>query len=258
MTPVNHHFFMHIPKTAGTTLRGILESRFDPERTLPSLAQMKNDFGGHYPPIPQLLAMDDQHWESAQLLRGHYPWQVMKRFSRKPVMLTMLREPVARSLSHLRHVKRNARWAVDLSLEQIADRKAFLVANVGNIQTRMLTMRFAMDDPSSFPKDVNQPFAIDDVAFKRAIVTLRSFDFVGIQEHFEASMAQMFHMFGWDMPESFVRANTSESMEQPLSTELLARLTEINDLDLILYREALELFHGRQAQRLESAGESAD
>lgn len=240
---------MHIPKTAGTTLRGVLEARFDPARTIPSEQIMRNLFGGHYPPIPELLKLPDEEWASAQLLRGHYPWQVMKRFPRKPVLLTMLREPIARSISHLRHVRRNAKWAAELSLSEIARNRPFVAANIANMQTRMLAMRFSMDDPGSWPKDVNHPIPINEQVFERAVVTLRSFEFVGIQEHFETSMQMMFRMFKWPLQRDFPRANSGEG-EDEIKPDLLDQLAESNQYDLRLYEQALAIFR-RRAESLQ-------
>ncbi|MEM1088759.1 MAG: sulfotransferase family 2 domain-containing protein [Pseudomonadota bacterium] len=255
MPPHNHHFFMHIPKTAGTTLRTVLELRFDAQRTVPSDQVMRQSFNGNYPPIPYLMELSEDVWSNTQLLRGHYPWQLMKRFARTPVMLTMLREPVARSVSHLRHVRRNAAWAKDLSLADIMQKRAFVQSHIANIQTRMLTMRFALDDPSAWPADVNQPFPLSEESYRRALVTLRSFEFVGIQERFDESMALMFDMFRWALPNDFPRANESTD-DVELDDELRRQLADINTYDLRLYDEAVALFEQRLNHSIDRSGAS--
>src|SRR2546421_9795983 len=88
-------FFMHIPKTAGTTLSQIIEQQFD-EKEVAS---------GLYP--SHLIDAQPSFFRQHRYFHGHVEYAVMCSFlQQQPVAMTMLREPVERYLSHFKFYQR--------------------------------------------------------------------------------------------------------------------------------------------------------
>src|SRR5262249_51809560 len=90
LTDTDSMFFLHIPKTAGTTFGRVLESRFRREEIYPP-----HWLHEHRDASPATFA-------PYRYFRGHFhdPDIRLMLGNRHPVCLTMLRDPVDRFLSH--------------------------------------------------------------------------------------------------------------------------------------------------------------
>src|SRR5687768_10206319 len=141
-------FFMHIPKTAGTTLMQIIEQQFDEKE----IARFS------YHPF-LLLERPPSFFTEHRYFHGHIEYNVMCSFlARPPVTMTMLREPVARYLSHFEYYQRaslnelpltspeNKSQFQQTSLERfISDPPEILIPlahNFKNLQATMLAFEF--------------------------------------------------------------------------------------------------------------------
>ena len=86
--PQNNHerpvYFLHIPKTAGTSLLHLLIWRFSPEDCL------------HDPQKPSRHGLDVNQY---QFVSGHSDFGLVKQFHQRPIVITFLREPIDRALS---------------------------------------------------------------------------------------------------------------------------------------------------------------
>lgn len=91
-------FFLHLPKTAGTSLRELLAVRFAPTEIL-SLARTDSPERR----VEQLAALDRYRF-----VHGHVPYAIVERFERRPFVVTMLRDPMERALSAFAHMQRQA------------------------------------------------------------------------------------------------------------------------------------------------------
>ena len=90
-------FFLHIPKSAGTTFYSILAKHFPPDKIWPI-----DDEGL----ISHIIEKGPESVRPYRLLRAHYDYSIYEYLSRKPVYVTMLRDPVERVISYYYHVKR--------------------------------------------------------------------------------------------------------------------------------------------------------
>jgi hypothetical protein len=98
-TPARPLVFLHLPKTAGTTLKAIIEGVYTPEKVL----NLRVAQGG----IRRLLAMRPDERAGYDVIAGHLDWRVTTLLPRASV-ITVLRDPVDRFLSWYFYALRNA------------------------------------------------------------------------------------------------------------------------------------------------------
>ena len=87
-------YYLHIPKTAGTSLISFLDSQFDSSEICP--AQL----------LPSLFALPRQDLSKYAFFRGHL-WHGLNTYLKRDLAyITMLRDPVQRTISWYSHVRR--------------------------------------------------------------------------------------------------------------------------------------------------------
>lgn len=236
-------FFMHIAKTAGSSVNALALRHFPPERCVTHVESY------HLRPDMDVLELQDKLFVS-----GHVtvPVALSRRYINEHFStFTLLREPLAHLRSHIAWVKRLglpeharecARHPVyiqgmasrlnKMSLEEFIADMGELENNLfDNAQTRYLANAFSC--------------ALDDGHLELALRALRGFDLVGLNEEFEQSMRVLARFMGWDEPGSMPRENVAGRKwswpELGVEPEhpALRRLTR---LDGVLYAEARRLF----------------
>ena len=84
-------YFLHIPKTAGTTLQFLLDGYFD----LASIYQ-----GRIWKNLARKMPED---FSKRKFFRGHFGYSLHRILAKKPVILTVLRDPIERTISDYDH-----------------------------------------------------------------------------------------------------------------------------------------------------------
>ena len=85
--------FLHIPKTAGTTLNRIIEWQYNP------LSIFTIDPHRIRATVDRFKTLSEQRRRQLRVVRGHMPYGIHKFLPQGGTYITMLREPVARVLS---------------------------------------------------------------------------------------------------------------------------------------------------------------
>lgn len=218
--------FLHIPKTAGSTLMRILEHQYGSERVL---KLYDSTFGD------EVSGLSAEELRRTRVIAGHFYFGAHLRLPGAFRYLTFLRDPVARVVSHYEFVRRRPEHylheaALSLSL---ADYVRFCgAAEPNNDQTRLLAGgHMASTDGTCSP-----------AMLAAAKQNLDVHAAVGLTEAFDASLVLMRRTFGWKRP-LYVRRNVSaRSGAGPLSAEEREVVEAHNSLDAELYRYACERF----------------
>lgn len=227
--------FFHIPKTAGTTLSSIFTSRIPPERRFIAGSN------GHTH-IEDALAFAqfpaDQK-RKYQFVTGHLEMPAVESLPPGSFVFTFLRSPVARCISLYNFVRRtpthhmHGMLAGGMGLEEFVARAKW--DEVRNGMTRRLA------------GVINKPLpAYDTAVLKRAMFNLAArFDFVGVQENFDASLLLLGRMLGIPADQLLYRrrnTNPDSRGKDKVGKETKQYLLENNRMDLELYEFAKNRF----------------
>lgn len=219
---------IHIMKTAGTSLRAILEDDLGTAAVYPNSRDLSRREHGWYPSAEEVLA-GLPTTRPHDILIGHFPAAILDRLPHGYRGAVVLRDPVQRSLSALAHMARvrgstPARLVED---EQVVGRL------VRDYQTKILGCG-GIDQPNLHDR-------VDDATLDRALRRVDELAFVGITERFPDSCRLFDDLFGthtsrFDRQENVLRARGTEH------AELIPRVLPLIRRDLVLYEHAARRF----------------
>lgn len=227
-------FFCHIPKTAGSSLRFAIEATIDPLRTLPSPAMMSL-VGGHYPPpeiVYESLLRDPGAF---RLVRGHYHFSLREMIA-DPINVVVLRDPVERVISNLRHNIQHNGFTVERVIADLE--KGILAGVVPNHMTRYLGGNVSSTTPRKMAEEHNAllygPMPDGRSRLASASSALKAIDILGDMGE-PSILAAALARIGIALPPkrelvSNVRLDLTDAQKE--------RIRELNSLDVELYELA--------------------
>ncbi|MFN2125368.1 MAG: sulfotransferase family 2 domain-containing protein [Candidatus Promineifilaceae bacterium] len=232
--------FLHIPKTAGTTLLEILDRQYSPE-TIFSLGSIAQES------IAQFEAMDEQERANIRLLRGHLAYGLHEYLPGPAQYFTILRDPVARVISHYNFILRTPEHYLydrvvegNLSLYDLLQENYALMLN--DAQVRLVSGVWG-----------DAPFGEVTLAMLETAKEnlTRSFPVVGLMEQFDKTVLLLKETFNWPAAITYHKRNvTKKGMTvDSLPPQTLARIKEVNRQDQALYEFGRELFKEQCARQ---------
>lgn len=244
-------FFMHIPKTAGMSMRLYLSGQYPTGDVCPA-ARWQDILGR------------EETLNTYGLLQGHFRYNVRTLLSDGTRMLVMLREPLRRTLSALRHLQRDPNFhrdhelAKNLTMSEIL-RHPRLMRTQKNVQARFLCASRPAAEVSADLVRAQASNADADAGDGEAPPTLQlaqdrltSVDFIGLTEDIGTVLSGMARVMHYHPPLHFPRINEDPEHRDPLeglSPEDLEILRMHNDVDLPLYEFAGRLIERRSFEQ---------
>lgn len=250
-------YFLHINKTGGSSLSSVLKRNVDPSSICPAGL------------IEQLLELGESELSSFHYYSGHFglalplALPLRKRFRLK--MMTLLRDPVARSVSQINAYYRNPGTyfhefvrSVDCDVDKCLENPE-LVQALANYQSKSLAIplrlsrlrRRGLPVPSFQVLLARESLAYsDDQIFSRAISALRRCFFVALSEKMDESVKRLTEIF--DVPAVDFAPKVNVSSVNPdtgakrafgrrdLSGSALRRIEDINLIDQRIYDSVLK------------------
>ena len=215
--------FIHIPKTAGSTLRPIMDRHY-PRPLIRKLDFLPRD-------LDAFLLLPEQARSRIRVLQGHFPFGLHEHLSVPADYLTILRDPVNRIISMYYWIHGNDDHVLNtlvrsMSLKDFAD-SGFEITT--NHQTSLI---------SGLPPNTD----------KRALAVAKEnlqgqITAFGLNERFDESLLLFKQRLGWKHV-FYSRRNVTKS--RPRRSEVPASVLEViqkhNSLDLQLYEFARQTF----------------
>jgi hypothetical protein len=229
-------FFVHLQKTGGTALFRRLRIHFGSDHVYP----MPQFQGSPDTSLGVELLLDRfaAHREHIKVITGHFPLCVVDLLPVEFETFTLLREPVERALSFLRHQRQEEPRFAGSSLAEIYADPMCRDVLVRNHMVRMLSLTVGEMSDGALTRVV-----VDEARVERAKYILeKQIDVMGIQEEFDPFCEMLAERYGWDLgPPQF--ANRSQPVE--VDEGLRDQIASDNEMDAELYRFAVELWNRR-------------
>lgn len=254
LSPEVYLYYHHVPKTGGHTLHSVLEKFFTTEEVCPARLWK------------HLIAIPREQLLRYRLFSGHFYYYISQLLPRDPISITMLRDPVKRSLSHYHHIRRE-RFLYHHEYALSGDILSFVTnpvtrPQIENFQTKLIALNL---EPSVVEKHwgettFNQyklhhfdhwlelPTRLTSEALlDRAKTRLEQFAFVGLTEHFSESLVLLSYILNRRVELEVERKNVDpeQHSNEELASVALEAIQEATQLDASLYTYAQELFQNR-------------
>jgi len=220
--------FLHLPKTAGSTLARIIERQY---KASAILHLYESSFG------EELVAIPQNRMELVRIVMGHLYFGAHAFLSQPCTYLTMLRDPVDRVISHYNYVRQQPSHylyeeACRMSLRDYVEFCGRQEPN--NDQTRLLAGGCNVPNFGQCSEEML------NIA-KRNLAN--HFAVVGLTEEFDRSLIIMKRAFKWRDP-FYISENVGQvrARKEKIPQDTLRVIENYNALDIELYRYATERF----------------
>ncbi len=239
--------FLHIPKTAGMSMRLYLANQYHPQEICPAqewsaLAQLN----------PAEIA-------SFKLFRGHFRNNVRGGLPPGTRALAMLRDPIQRTISGLQHMARDPNFHPDHAMvkgKQVFEmlRMRPIMEHQRDVQTAYLSATASFEETRSAVRNASGRGGLRaaDVVGNHpdldvARQTLEETEFVGMLENLPGILRVLTAAMDYHPVASFPEMNENPNHRRPeLNDDDYAILNEYNQNDLILYEEAKAVIARRE------------
>jgi len=227
----DRYFFLHLQKTGGSALKMRLRHYFGERAVYPCPED------GELPDAvirpAHLLERFEIRGDEIRVVAGHFPLATTELLPGDYRTFTLLREPVERTLSFLRHQVATGNPSTTDLVELYEDPLSYRMLH--NHMTKMLALDAERTHTGgAILAEVDMNDELLGVARQR----LAGLDVVGVQEHHDEFVAALEREFGWDLG-PHLTVNRTRAV--PVDEAFRQRIAEDNALDVALYQYALEL-----------------
>lgn len=239
------YFYVHIMKTAGFSLLYMIKNQVL-DRSLVYPTKDERDGVSAYADYAYIRALSDEHKRKYRMFSGHLPFCAREVLGTDLRTIVFLREPVARSISNLKHVKQRVVPYRNWSMEELYNDRSVFQPFVNNHQVRVFALK-------SLPQSGNilQGMTLGPADYEHALENLNRADFIGLSDDFEDSVRMLETFTGWRFRKTH-RINKSPEYEVP--ENLPERIRQDNDFDVRFYEYAKKLYAERKAKWLAKHG----
>jgi hypothetical protein len=252
-------FFVHIMKTGGRTLVRHFRENFELDEIYPygklDVVRVGNRVDiNEQVDVSRLLAVPEERRRRVRVYSGHYPYVVCELLPLDLVTMTVLRDPVERTISMLRELGRTDSWTdpnasepapmAGLALEQVYEDPKVFEPLILNHQTKIFAMN--PKDPLGTYMDVVR---IDEARLGAAKDNLAKVDLIGSTENYGDFLHELSDRYGWRIQFGLRKNVTPTEGVEPVSKSFRSRIADDNAIDIEFYEYATNLIESRRRAR---------
>lgn len=238
-------YFLHIPKTAGTSLNKFVKSKYPDNKVYPFATY-------HQVYTNKKLNLDDFN-----MIAGHFTYSFVQNMKRPVKIITVFRHPVSRTISAYNHFMREPVHNYEFNKFkkcEIKEALNFYPHLFSNQQTKhlgfsenILTMpRYKIPIPFSIENWLEFYKNIDmNIIYQNAIANLDKLFLFGFTDRMQDFMKHLCKSFNWKMPEDHAKHNTAKDnqvKEDEISENVIKKIEKLNEFDLKLYNYARQKY----------------
>jgi len=237
-------FFVHVQKAAGTEVRERMKRQFAPAQLYPDATDGDLITVGPQVSVAQLLARWPARKADIRVITGHFPYATTELLDAEFVTMSVLREPVERVLSHLRHHRKLTPDARDRSLEELYDevlQPEFFHNHM--VKVFSLTSAEVAESAALDRWAVLKVIEFTPERLARAKANVEQLDVLGLQDRLDEFCRELTARFGWDLGAPLY-ANRTPAEDAPRA--LRDRIAADNALDAELWEHARAVWAGHR------------
>jgi hypothetical protein len=237
-------FFVHVMKTAGGTFSSHINANFERDEIYPH-DDLDPEIHVARARIDYLTSLPPERYEQIRAYKGHFPFVAAELLGFEIVTMTILRDPIERTISYLKHCKRYNEQHRALPLEEIYEDSFIYPTMIHNHQAKLFAMT-----PEDQPHSYLDVLEVDDRRLEIAKASLERVDVLGLQERFPEFLDELRSQFGWRFggtPDRHVSA------ESGVSSAFRRRIARDNAADVAFHEEALRVWERRRGGRSSAA-----
>ena len=225
--------FVHIPKTAGTTLNLVIERQYKPKDIISIHTPQQN-----LEEINRFKGLSSEQKQHFKAIKGHTFFGWHQILAQPCTYFTLMRDPVERFISNYFFLlkKENHPLGKKLVEQQVTLEEFSQWHGEDNYQTRFLAKSVGEADLDLKESECNRQ------TLERAKKNLAEFAVVGTVEEFDKTLLILKNIFGWkNIYYKVKNKNEHRPKRSRLSEETLNSIEDKNKLDLELYQYATEM-----------------
>jgi hypothetical protein len=234
-------FFCHIMKTGGTSFRRMLWQIFRQDEVAPYLPNHSPEERLIFNVINPFLLGEPAPTERVRVVAAHYPFAT-RELMRPPVKtLALLRDPIDRAVSYLRHIQRDT--YPHRSYEDLYSDPAIFDAYLYNLQAR--TFVFESRTAKTL---MERTFDWNDDLLARAMHNVAELDVIGLTTEYDVFVRNVESELGWKFRE-VLREHSAPTNQAPVPQSLRERMRVDLDYDVRFYAHARQVYLEREKAR---------
>jgi len=231
-------FFLHVMKTGGWTLREQILANFEREQVYP-WERLDADMLTANINLEYLTSLPASRSARIRVFTGHFPFVAVEMLGGDLSTITILRDPVERTLSYLRQWKQIHTEHKAHSLEEIYEDPFLFPALIRDHQAKLFALTVE-DRPESYMHVLD----VDASRLEIAKRNLERVDVIGTQDRFDELLSELEQRFGWRrVPMRKWNAGREAQGDAPASFR--RRIAEDNSADLEFFEHAVRLCEQR-------------
>jgi hypothetical protein len=184
-------FFVHVMKTGGATFRRHIEANLGEEHVYPNAA-VDEDLLSANLSVPYLRDLPAERVRELRAYTGHFPFAATQILPGPFLTMTVLRDPVERTISYLKHCRKYQEQHRGMALEAIYEDPWYFPTMMENHQTKVFAIT-----PEDDADTVAEVIPMDAARLALAQANLETIDILGLHEHYDDFVATASAHLGW-------------------------------------------------------------